>query len=172
MNAAYLLLLSSAVALSASFVPRADRMIGVDTPVPAWPTHFQGQALSPVALSNAERTTLGGFPGAVARFSDGERDIVMRWVTQATRQLHPAADCYQGLGYDVQAARVLLDGDGTQWRCFTATRKGGVREVCEQLKDRDGQRWTDVSSWYWAAVLGRTEGPWLVTTVAGAGSGE
>jgi hypothetical protein len=168
MNATALLLLSSAMALATSLLPRADRVTHVHAPVPAWPTHFQGQPLLAVALSTAERTMLGGFPGAVARFSDGERDIVMRWVTQATRQLHPAADCYQGLGYDVQAARVLLDGDGAQWRCFTATRGAAMREVCEQLKDREGQRWTDVSSWYWAAVLGRTEGPWLVTTVAGA----
>jgi hypothetical protein len=28
--------------------------------------------------------------------------------------------------------------------------------------------WTDASSWYWAAILGRTRGPWLAVTVATA----
>jgi hypothetical protein len=118
-------------------------------------------------MDERERAFLAGFPGAVAHFTDGERDIVMRWVTQPTRRLHPAEDCYRGLGFETAQSRVVSDVDRTQWRCFTASRGGDEsREVCEQLQDREGKRWTDVSAWYWSAALRRSQGPWLVTTVA------
>ena len=133
---------------------------------PRWPSHFQGRMLSELPLSARESEFLSGFPGAVARFTDGERDIVMRWVTQPTRRLHPAEDCYRGLGYSVSTPRIVADNDGGRWRCFAATRKDAAHEVCEQLQDLEGRRWTDVSAWYWAAVLERSRGPWLVTTAA------
>lgn len=134
--------------------------------VPAWPTHFQGRALQKLPLNERERAFLAGFPGSVARFTDGDRDIVMRWVTQPTRRLHPAEDCYRGLGYEIAQSRIVNDRDRSRWRCFTANRGDDRREVCEQLQDRETGRWTDVSAWYWAAALKRSEGPWLVTTVA------
>ncbi|MCI0665355.1 MAG: hypothetical protein L0220_30200 [Acidobacteria bacterium] len=28
------------------------------------------------------------------------------------------------------------------------------------------ENWTDVSSWYWSAMLGRSCGPWWVVTIA------
>jgi hypothetical protein len=133
---------------------------------PRWPSHFQGRMLTELPLSAREGAFLAGFPGAVARFTDGEREIVMRWVTQPTRRLHPAEDCYRGLGYAVTASRIVTDDSGTRWRCFDATRKQDGREVCEQLQDLEGGRWTDVSAWYWAAVLERSRGPWLVTTAS------
>ena len=133
---------------------------------PRWPTHFQGRMLTERALTGRERAFLESFPGAVARFSDGERDIVMRWVTQPTRRLHPAEDCYRGLGYAVSTPRIVVDHDGGRWRCFAATREDAAHEVCEQLQDLEGRRWTDVSAWYWDAVLERSRGPWLVTTAS------
>jgi hypothetical protein len=133
---------------------------------PRWPSHFQGRLLSRLPLSEREQTFLSGFPGSVARFTDGERDLVMRWVTQPTRRLHPAEDCYRGLGYQVAESRVVNDGDASRWRCFVVTRKDDAREVCEQLQDLEGGRWTDVSAWYWAAVLKKSDGPWLVTTAS------
>jgi hypothetical protein len=133
---------------------------------PHWPSHFQGRLLSGLPLSEREKFFLSGFPGTVARFTDGERDLVMRWVTQPTRRLHPAEDCYRGLGYEIAESRVVNDADASHWRCFTATRKDDAREVCEQLQDREGGRWTDVSAWYWAAVLKKSDGPWLVTTAS------
>lgn len=131
-----------------------------------WPAHFQGRPLTEVAIGAREQVFLRGFPGAVARFTDGESDIVLRWVTRATRQLHPATDCYRALGYEVSDARIVTDQDHTQWRCFDARRGSDTKQVCEQLQDRDGRRWTDVSAWYWSAALNRSDGPWLVTTVA------
>jgi hypothetical protein len=122
--------------------------------------------LSALPLSARESAFLAGFPGAVARFTDGERDIVMRWVTQPTRRLHPAEDCYRGLGYTVDTSRIVTDADRARWRCFKASRKQDAREVCEQLQDQEAGRWTDVSAWYWAALLQQSNGPWLVTTAS------
>jgi hypothetical protein len=161
------LLLLSCLCAAIAPVLSGDRANAVDAAqIPAWPTHFQGRMLSPVPLSEREQVFLSGFPGAVARFTDGERDVVMRWVTQPTRKLHPAEDCYRGLGYEIAQSRIVSDDERTHWRCFTATSSSGNRAVCEQLQDREGRRWTDVSSWFWAAALRRSEGPWLVVTVA------
>jgi hypothetical protein len=130
-----------------------------------WPHEFRGRPLVRVPLDENERRFLEDFPGAVARFSDGEHDILMRWVDQPTRRLHPAEDCYRGWGYEVSEASIRSDG-GTQWRCFTARIGERERSVCEQLRDLEGSHFTDVSSWYWSATLGRTAGPWLVTTIS------
>jgi hypothetical protein len=153
-------------ALAPGLSPTAPRVRPAQRIAPHWPSHFQGQMLTELPLSAREAVFLAGFPGAVARFTDGEHDIVMRWVTQPTRRLHPAEDCYRGLGYSIGASRIVTDNSGTRWRCFDARRKQDGREVCEQLQDMEGRRWTDVSAWYWAALLERSPGPWLVTTAS------
>jgi hypothetical protein len=137
--------------------------------LPGWPHEFDGRPLTPVALTGEQQKFLGDFPGAAARFSDGERDILMRWVTQPTRRLHSAEDCYRGWGFEVAASKIRADRDGRRWRCFEVTREGVTRQVCEQIRDAEGTNYTDVSSWYWHATLQRTQAPWLVVTVAGAG---
>jgi hypothetical protein len=136
--------------------------------LPPWPHEFEGRPLVPVPLTREQRRLLEDFPGAAARFSDGERDILMRWVTQPTRRLHPAEDCYRGWGFGVAAAKIRSDRDGRRWRCFEVTRDGLTRQVCEQIRDEEGANYTDVSSWYWDATLQRTQAPWLVVTVASA----
>ena len=159
-----------AAALLAAQMPLTGIGIGAGgheaASLPPWPREFQGRALTRVPLAESERRFLAGFPGDVARFSDGERDLILRWVAQPTRRLHPADDCYRAWGYDVSAATIRADRDGARWRCFSARKDGRERRVCEQVRDAEGAHWTDVSSWYWAATLGRTDGPWLVTTVS------
>jgi hypothetical protein len=135
---------------------------------PRWPTHFQGRMLQELELTSHERAFASDFPGTVARFTDGERDIVMRWVSQPTRRLHPAEDCYRALGYAIASARIIEDAQHSRWRCFHVSHQQDRREVCEQLQDQDGAYWTDTSAWYWAALFRRSSGPWLVTTVAAA----
>jgi hypothetical protein len=137
-------------------------------PLPDWPHEFEGRPLTPVALTPGQTKFLGDFPGAAARFSDGERDILMRWVTQPTRRLHPAEDCYRGWGFTVAASKIRVDRDGRHWRCFEVSNQGVARQVCEQIRDDEGRNYTDVSSWYWDATLERTRAPWLVVTVASA----
>ncbi|MDP1791075.1 MAG: hypothetical protein Q8L12_10910, partial [Methylibium sp.] len=69
-----------------------------------WPRQFDGRTLRPLALSPVEQRFANAFPGAIGRFSDGERLLVLRDVQRPTRMLHPAADCYRGLGYSIAAA--------------------------------------------------------------------
>lgn len=135
-------------------------------PDPAWPTHFRGRELIRLPLAPAETRWLRDFPGAAARFTDGERELLIRRVERPTRRLHPAADCFRGTGYTVSPPEIR-EADGERWSCFTARKEGLAREVCERLHDEQGGAWTDASSWYWSAVLGRGRGPWWAVTVAG-----
>lgn len=124
--------------------------------------------LRPLALSPVEQRFAAAFPGAIGRFSDGERLLVLRAVHRPTRMLHPAADCFRGLGYAVEAARLERDGQRRLWRCFQASggRAGEALRVCERIEDGRGHAWTDTSAWFWDAALGRSAGPWrAVTTV-------
>jgi len=167
-NAARMLVVSALLAALTPLVggSSAARNVRPGATPTAWPREFQGHALTPIPLAESERRFLADFPGDVARFTDGERDIILRRVTRATRRLHPADDCYRAWGYAVETPVIRADRDGVRWRCFMARKEGRRREICEYLRDADGAHWSDVSSWYWAATLDRTAGPWLVTTVA------
>ncbi len=130
------------------------------------PQVWQGRTLRPLALSAVEQRFAAHFPGRIARFTDGEQLLVLRDVSAPTRMLHPAADCYRGLGYHIEQTRLERDANALLWRCFVAER-GGVRtRVCERIADANGVSFTDTSSWYWAAQLGRSSGPWLAITTA------
>lgn len=134
-----------------------------------WPLAWDGAPLRPLALGEVERRLAAQFPGTLARLTDGHQVLVMRRVNQPTRMLHPATDCYRGLGYRIageQLERQTLEGREGVWRCFEATRDGIRQRVCERIEDAQGQSFTDTSAWYWAAVAGRSQGPWQAVTVA------
>jgi hypothetical protein len=128
-----------------------------------WPTHFRDQPLTQLPLSELEQRFARRFPGAIARFTDGERVLVLRQVTRPTRQLHPASDCFAALGFTVERARPYVDDTGNTWSCFAAERDGTRLRVCERIRDSEGREWTDTSAWFWAAQYGG--GPWWATTV-------
>ena len=134
----------------------------------AWPATFEGRPLTRLPLSAVERRFAAQFPGQIGRFTDGTRHLIVRLVQGPTRMLHPASDCFRGLGYRVETPRVVVDGAGLAWSCFAAERDGRIRRVCERIYDENGKAWTDVSSWYWAALLGRTSHPWVALTVVSA----
>jgi hypothetical protein len=131
-----------------------------------WPAQWEGRALRPLALSPVEERFASGFPGRIARLTDGEQVLVWRHVQRPTRMLHPAADCFRGLGYRIDRIRLELDAQQRRWRCFEADRAGRRWRVCERIVDAEGQAFTDASSWYWAAQLGRSAGPWQAFTTA------
>ncbi len=132
-----------------------------------WPNQWDGAPLRPLALGEVEARFARQFPGQIARLTDGERLFVMRHVTQPTRMLHPAVDCYRALGWRIDKARLERDAQGRMWRCFNAARKGsGGLRVCERIEDAKGQFFTDTSAWYWAGASGRSTGPWQAVTVA------
>ncbi len=133
-----------------------------------WPITWDGRVLRPMALSPVEQRFAARFPGRIARLTDGEQVLVWREVRTPTRMLHPAADCYRGLGYRIDDARLERDRRERLWRCFVAERHGTRLRVCERIVDAEGQAFTDASNWFWAAQLGRSAGPWQAITTARA----
>lgn len=87
-----------------------------------------------------------GFPGRVARATDGGDVLLLRWVDRPTRMLHSSLECLPG---------ATGPAAGFEWRGW----KGE-----EYVEDADGHRYTDISLWFWEAMLGRSRGPWLAVT--------
>lgn len=136
------------------------------------PSQWHGAPLRPLALSDVELRFAKYFPGTISRMTDDRQTLVLRTVSKPTRMLHPATDCYRGLGYrivneqlEVQASTSNSASTGDRWRCFVAQRNGRSVRVCERIEDADGQGFTDTSSWYWASIAGHSHGPWKALTV-------
>ena len=132
---------------------------------PEWPRAIDGAALRPLALSDVEARFAARFPGSIGRFASDDATWILRRVERPTRMLHPAADCYRGLGYAVRDERLVAGASGLE-RCFVAARARRELSVCERIIDADGRAFTDVSAWYWHAALARSRGPWLAITRA------
>jgi hypothetical protein len=150
-------------------LPVKSKQAGGETTLaafPGWPTHFEGRALTLLPLSEREQRFTRDFPGLIARFTDGEREIIIRWVTEATRKLHPASDCFEGVGYSVHPSPLQIDKDGRRWGSFKAVRQTEKLRVRERIYTDAGQSWTDISAWYWAAAAEDAPGPWWAVTVA------
>jgi len=156
------------ICLCAALVPLAGGFLdqpGASAAFPGWPTHFEERPLTALPLTPLEESLQQEFPGRVGRFSDGQREIILRWVTQETRKLHTSSDCFKANGYQIKALPIKREGEAL-WSRFVAMR-GDVRlEVAERIYAPAGGQWSDVSAWYWAAQLGRTHGPWWAVTVA------
>ncbi len=132
---------------------------------PGWPSEFEGKTLTPLPLTEREQRFNADFPGKIGRFTDGKRELIVRWVTEATRKLHPASDCFQGLGYTIKPLAMHRDENGSLWSSFSATKGPDRLRVYERIYSDSGETWTDVSAWYWSA-LQHGEGTWWAVTVA------
>lgn len=132
---------------------------------PGWPETFEGRSLTPLLEDAGKGEAFASFPGKLRAFTDGKRTILMRWLTQPTRQLHPASDCYRAIGYEVDWQPLIIDGEGKRWSCFSAKQGKNLVFVKERIADENGGTWSDVSSWYWSAMLGSTTAPWWSITV-------
>ena len=107
-----------------------------------------------------------GDNAAAEALARGRQVLVLRTVTQPTRMLHPATDCYRGLGYRIHSEQLEVRADQQRWRCFVAQRAHKAVRVCERIEDAQGQGYTDTSAWYWASLAGQSHGPWQAVTVA------
>lgn len=133
---------------------------------PGWVTHWRGKPLRRLELGWREQNFARDFPGQIAQFSDGQRTILMRYTARPTRSLHPAVDCFKGSGYKIQPLDIRVDEQGERWGEFLAEGNGERWRVSERIFENSGGRdWTDVSSWYWSAAYGRSQGPWWAITV-------
>jgi hypothetical protein len=140
---------------------RAD----ADIPFPGWSACPAVQGMTPIALSDAERRFDRSFPGRTAKFSDNRRTILVRWITKATRKLHPVEDCYKAIGYTTKHEPLLKDPDGLLWGRIICEKGSERLTARERIYDDYGRSWTDDSAWYWNALLGRSKGPWWSTTI-------
>lgn len=121
------------------------------SPVLPWPSSYEGRQLQELTLTEREQSFIDGFPGAVARFSDGNRELIIRQVNSPTRMLHPAAECFRGAGYSIVPISARENAAGVVQACFEAKKSGQTFRVCEHIKDELGRNWSDVSAWYWHA---------------------
>ena len=138
------------------------------TALPDWPTQWDGHEISQIPLSVRDERFSENFPGRIAKFTDGSREFIFRWVTTGTRQLHSSADCFRGAGYSITPQPAFRDQSERQWSVFLARRDSRQLRVRERIADQRGREWTDVSAWFWSVALGQTQGPWLSVTAVEA----
>lgn len=131
-----------------------------------WPKELDGRPLETIELSGVEKGFVADFPGAVGRFTDGSREIIIRIIDRETRKLHPAADCLKGAGYTVKPMPLFADREGRNWGRVKALRGSTVLEVREMIMDSEGESWHDVSSWYWAGLLKQAKPPYTAFVVS------
>ncbi len=130
------------------------------------PSSIEGTKVRDIPLTASEKVFTEAFPGVIHKMTDGRRQFILRDVMQATRQLHPAEDCFKGLGYKTRSKPNVRDAQGTTWGQFEASTNEVTLMVRERIYDDHGQSWTDVSSWYWAVLFGKAKGPWHALTIA------
>ncbi len=149
--------------LSSSIVPERSR-----EPFPGWPETFEGLPLTQLSLNTRETSFMGKLPGKAGRFTDGEREIIIRWWNRVepAYRLHSGADCMQCAGYEITPLGDLIDTNGMHWSSFIATSQGASLHVRERIWDREGRSWPEISAWMWAVVCCRTQGPWWCISVA------
>jgi hypothetical protein len=136
---------------------------------PGWPADYEGKSLTPLPMTDKEQALARDFPGRIARFSDGRREIVVRYVAAATRKLHPAADCFRGIGYAVSPMPARRDASGQPMSCTGASKGSDRLTVCEVIRGSGGRSWPDVSSWYWSALFDGACAQWWSYVVAERG---
>lgn len=155
-------ILFAATAVAAASAP----VLSNEAPLPrtqaaiVWPAAYDGRAITPMRPAPEDALLARSFPGRTARFSDGSRQIVLRRLDAATRRLHPARDCFRATGHEIAPAPMRVSPASDAASCFRASRDGRTLLVCEQIRDGAGRSWPDISSWYWAALTGSSDGPW------------
>ncbi len=150
--------------------------LNVNMEFPGWPTQLRGEALTQIPLSDGERAFAEDFPGHMARFKAGDAQVILRWVTRVTRQVHSSDVCYRAAGFSIYDRMIEREGgteesiDGVthgvthgvteRWSTFRAEKNGEHHLVRERIRDEQGRQWTDLSSWLWQAGVGKLDGPW------------
>lgn len=128
-----------------------------------FPTQFENRPLQRLELSTREEVFAKDFPGEIRRYVQGSREIIIRYVTEPTRKLHPASDCFSAIGYKIEPLPLKIGESEQKWSCFRATKGDENLRVCERIFADNGESWTDVSSWYWSALSRTNTGYWALT---------
>ncbi|HCE46010.1 MAG TPA: hypothetical protein DET40_20890 [Lentisphaeria bacterium] len=126
-----------------------------------FPEGIEIGTMSEIGLSSKEKIFFSKFPGKAAKFSDGTRTMILRTVNTPTRLLHPAMECFRGMGYSTSGNGIQLDSRKRMWGVFSASHPdGGAYRVREIVFDSEGKSWSDISAWYWNAEFSLSTGPW------------
>jgi len=131
-----------------------------------WPSEYENKKLTQLPLTEKEQGFVQDFPGSIARFTDGNRELIIRWVKEPTRKLHPAGDCFKGIGYTIKPQPIKVNQNGINMGCFTATKNSEKLNVCEYIVAQNGETWSDVSSWYWGSVFDAEKTGWFSYVIA------
>jgi len=122
--------------------------------------------LQSIPPTTEESAFAKSFPGSLSSHRWGERQVILRHVTQATRKLHPSSDCLRAAGFETSDSVTVRCADGSEWSRFIATRGDSRLIVHERIiSEQDGSAWTDVAAWYWSALWHPLNGPWRAETV-------
>jgi hypothetical protein len=154
------LLVAFTLAAAAPLAPTVATPVARGAAFGGWPDRFDGAPLRRMAAGPQDEWFARDFPGKVARFAAGERQVVIRWVNAPTRRLHPASHCFQGAGFELTPSPMRPDAKGALMSCFTARKGRESLRVCEQLRGANGATWPDVSSWYWSALTAPAGASW------------
>ena len=146
--------------------PRAVNTTSAAASFAGWPDEFEGKKLSSMQITEREAEFSADFPGHIGRFTDGRREIIIRWVAVRTLNLHSAAGCLQAIGYHIDPLPLYIDQSGNKWETFRATRGGEKLLIHERIFAEGGNSWPDVSAWYWGDDAGSSSGPWWAITMA------
>ncbi len=132
---------------------------------PGWPPSMDGRALTPLALTADDARFAGDTGGRVARFTDGDVEVLIRWAAAPTRHLHPSAVCFRSAGWTIMPLPRHIDGLRREWTSYEIERDGVRRVVRERVEDSVGRSWPEPTDWYWASLLGEASGPAFSYTV-------
>jgi hypothetical protein len=135
-----------------------------DTGFPGWSSAPLPSGLAPLELNPRDARFAEQFPGRITAFTDGRSTWIVRWLARPTRKLHPAADCLRATGYTVTPEPIFAAADSSHWGVVSASRGREKLIVHERIIDPDGREFTDVSAWFWSAVLEKSKGPWWCLT--------
>jgi hypothetical protein len=147
------------VAGSAPLWADASAMSSRQAPVQPWST-LVDPGFTRAPLTARDLAFASAQAGPIARFHRGAERLLVRQVAEASRSLHPAADCLRALGYQVErlpSSQATTPGASV----WLARRNGESTRIEEWLVDARGRRFAEVGAWYWPALLGRSEGPWV-----------
>jgi exosortase/archaeosortase family protein len=122
--------------------------------------------LQPLPASSEEQAFAQSFPGNLSSHRWGDKQVILRQVTRATRKLHPSRDCLRAAGYETTESITVRCDDGSTWSKFVATKDGRRLIVHERItSSQDASTWTDIPAWYWSAIRHPLNGPWRAETV-------
>lgn len=147
--------------LKVSVAPDDDRS---NAGFPGWISAPLPSGVTPLALTPRDVKFAEQFPGRIAAFAGDRSTWIVRWVARPTRKLHPASDCLRATGYTVVPEPIFAEANGAHWGVVTASRGREKLIIHERIIDASGREFTDVSAWFWAAVLEKSPGPWWCLT--------